>query len=167
MVGMMVLQAEEGRNEKESGQCEPGWRTAVAEGEREKELSGESHTAACAVGLVDDNMNKEDGGAGGYQESEQQPKEPIPGGVEGVKALMVLTDGEGRNGEASGQGLVDEGNQEYASGSDQENENQPKKSVRDGERVAEGVQPVSVLVCQRCFHYKFSQWQLQELERFF
>ncbi|KAL6085730.1 hypothetical protein STEG23_032149 [Scotinomys teguina] len=87
--GMKVLQAEEGRNEKESGQCEPGWRTAAAEGEREKELSGESHTAAGAVGLIDDNMNKEGGGAGGYQESEQQPKEPIPGGVEGERVQSV------------------------------------------------------------------------------
>ncbi|XP_036029951.1 rhox homeobox family member 2-like [Onychomys torridus] len=112
-------------------------------------------------------------------------------------APMVLPDGEGRNEEASGQGqpgreaaaaaegegagelsgegpsaadaagLADDGNQEGASGGARENEQQPKKPVREDLRVVESVQPVSVLVRQRCFHYKFSQWQLQELERFF
>ncbi|EDM10844.1 reproductive homeobox on X chromosome 4 [Rattus norvegicus] len=29
------------------------------------------------------------------------------------------------------------------------------------------VKPVSVLVRQRSFHYKFTRWQLQEMERIF
>ncbi|XP_052602780.1 rhox homeobox family member 2-like [Peromyscus californicus insignis] len=82
-----------------------------------------------------------------------------------------------RAGELSGEGpsaadaagLIDNLSQKDhgTSGSDQENEKQPKQPVGEGPRVAESVQPVSVLVRQRCFHYKFRQWQLQELERIF
>ncbi|KAL1764817.1 rhox homeobox family member 2 [Sigmodon hispidus] len=54
-----------------------------------------------------------------------------------------------------------------AGSSDQKNDKQPKEPVPKDIGVTECVQPVSVLVCQRCFYYKFSQWQLQELERFF
>ncbi|XP_042125408.1 uncharacterized protein LOC102920168 [Peromyscus maniculatus bairdii] len=113
--GSKVLPAKEGRNEKESGKREPGWRATAAEGEREKELSGEGgHTAAGAAGLVDDDMNQEDGGAGGGQESEQQPKELIPEGME-------------------------------------------------GERVQSVPRPVP----RRRLRHRFTQWQLEELERIF
>ncbi|XP_006993677.1 rhox homeobox family member 2-like [Peromyscus maniculatus bairdii] len=115
----------------------------------------------------------------------------------GANAPMLLPAGEGRNEEASGQGqpgreaaaaegerarelsgegpsaadaagLEDGGNQEGACGSDHENEKQPsKKPAGEGLWLAESAQPVTVLVRQRCFHYKFSPWQLQELERSF
>ncbi|CAH6779928.1 rhox homeobox family member 2 [Phodopus roborovskii] len=114
-----------------------------------------------------------------------------------AEAPMVMPGGEGRHEEESGQGqpgqgaaaaegdaagessgdgpsaaaaegLVDDGDQEDhgTSGGDQ-NELQPQEPFCEDMRLAENVQPVSVLVRQRCFHYKFSQWQLQELERFF
>lgn len=113
----------------------------------------------------------------------------------GVKTQIFLT-GEGRMENDSGQGQVGaaaaegEGAEEFsgegpsaagASGlmdnvkqedhgtsrSDQENEKQPKEPVPRDMEVAECAQPVSVLVCQRGFQYKFNQWQLQELEWFF
>ncbi|XP_003500070.1 rhox homeobox family member 2 [Cricetulus griseus] len=110
----VVLLAGEGRNEKESGQGQPGQGAAAAEGEGAGELSGEGPSAAGAEGLVDD-RSQEDRGSKGGEQNEGQPWEPFC--------------------EVMG--------------------------------VAENVQPVSVLVRQRCFHYKFTQWQLQELERFF
>ncbi|OBS68797.1 hypothetical protein A6R68_02653 [Neotoma lepida] len=66
-------------------------------------------------------------------------------------------------------GLVDDDmtKEDDGAGGGQENERQPQEPVSEGMGVAESVQPVSVLVRQRCFYYKFSQWQLQELERFF
>nr|XP_048306397.1 homeobox protein unc-4 homolog [Myodes glareolus] len=70
---------------------------------------------------------------------------------------------------AGASGLMDNLKQEDqgTSRSDPEKEKQPKEPVRRDMEVTECVQPVSVLVRQRCFHYKFNQWQLQELERFF
>lgn len=117
---------------------------------------------------------------------------PLPG----VKAQIFFLTGEGRMEKDSGQGqagtaaaegeeeeefsgedpsvagasgLMDNLKQEdqSTSRSDPENEKQPKEPVPRDMEVAECVQPVSVLVRQRCFHYKFNQWQLQELERFF
>lgn len=113
----------------------------------------------------------------------------------GVKTQIFLTE-EGRMENDSGQGQAGaaaaegEGAEEFsgegpsaagASGlmdnlkqgdhgtsrSDQENEKQPKEPVPRDMEVAECAQPVSVLVRQRGFQYKFNQWQLQELERFF
>ncbi|XP_040599812.1 rhox homeobox family member 2-like [Mesocricetus auratus] len=119
------------------------------------------------------------------------------GKMNGAEAPMVLPGGEGRNeeetaqgqpeqgaaaaeGEAAGElsgdgpsaagaeGLVDDRNQGDLGTSDgDQNELQPQEPFCEDMGVAESVQPVSVLVRQRCFQYKFSQWQLQELERFF
>ncbi|XP_003500069.1 rhox homeobox family member 2 [Cricetulus griseus] len=107
--GMKLLLAQEERNEEESGHGEP-----ATQGESERGLSGEGHSAAAASGLVDDDMNKDGGGARAGQESEQQPNEPIPGGMDG-----------------------------------------------------ETVQSVPRQVPRRRLHHRFTQWQLEELERIF
>ncbi|NP_001020060.1 reproductive homeobox 4G [Rattus norvegicus] len=103
---------------------------------------------------------------------------------EGAKELS------GEGGPAAGAaGLVDNRNQEDhgTRGKDQENEKQPEKPVPEDIEVLENAQPipvlitgvqpvpvlmpdvkpVSVLVRQRSFHYKFTRWQLQEMERIF
>ncbi|XP_057616747.1 rhox homeobox family member 2-like [Chionomys nivalis] len=114
----------------------------------------------------------------------------------GVKTQISFLTGEGRLENDSGQGQAGaaaaegEGAEEFSgegpsaagasclmdnlkqedhgtSRSDQENEKQPKEPVPRDTEVAECAQPVSVLVRQRGFQYKFNQWQLQELERFF
>lgn len=54
-----------------------------------KELNREGPAAAAAAGLVDEDVNKEDGGANGDQKNEQQLKEPIPEYAEGQSVQSV------------------------------------------------------------------------------
>lgn len=83
------MPAEEERNEEDTGQEEPALGATAAEGRGDNEVNEESPAAAVAVGLVDEDMNKEDGGASRGQNNEQQPKEPIPEGAEGGSVQSV------------------------------------------------------------------------------
>ncbi|MEJ1276814.1 hypothetical protein NN561_007725 [Cricetulus griseus] len=176
---MKLLLAQEERNEEESGHGEP-----ATQGESERGLSGEGHSAAAASGLVDDDMNKDGGGARAGQESEQQPNEPIPGGMDGETVQSVprqvprrrlhhrFTQWQLEELERIFQtncffSIEARSQEDRGTSGGEQNEGQPWEPFCEVMGVAENVQPVSVLVRQRCFHYKFTQWQLQELERFF
>nr|XP_048306398.1 homeobox protein Rhox5-like [Myodes glareolus] len=124
--GTKALPAEDGRNEEESGQGQPAWGAIAAEPEREKELNGESHSAAGTSGPVDDDMNKKDGDTRGDQGSEQQPQELIPDRVDGERV--------------------------------------PSVPIPDG---GERVQSMPRQVPRRRLRHRFTQWQLEELERIF
>ncbi|XP_028629010.1 rhox homeobox family member 1-like [Grammomys surdaster] len=87
--GMKVLPAEEERNEEDIGQDELALGATAAQGRGENELNEEGPAAAGAAGLVDEDMNKEDGGANGGQNNEQQLKEPVPEGAEGESVQPV------------------------------------------------------------------------------
>lgn len=124
--GTKALPAEDGRNEEESGQGQPAWGAIAAEPEREKELNGESHSAAGTSGPVDDDINKKDGDTKGDQGSEQQPQELIPDRVDGKRV--------------------------------------PSVPIPDG---GERVQSMPRQVPRRRLRHRFTQWQLEELERIF
>ncbi|XP_050997837.1 homeobox protein Rhox5-like [Acomys russatus] len=84
----MALPLGEGRSEGESGQGQPGSGATAAEGE-EIELNGDRPSTAAAAADQADNCNQEDQGARGPgQESDKQPKEPAPMGMDGPENVM-------------------------------------------------------------------------------
>lgn len=87
--GTKVLAAEEGRKEEDLGQGEPALGAPAVKGLGEKEFDGEGPAAADTEGLVDEDANKEDGGANGDQKSDERLKEPMPEAAEGESAQSL------------------------------------------------------------------------------
>ncbi|GAB1302716.1 Reproductive homeobox 3C [Apodemus speciosus] len=88
--GTKLVPAEEVRNEEDLGQGEPALGAIAVKGLGEKEFDGEGPAAADPDGLVDEDTNREDGGADGDQNSDEQLKEPmIPEAAEGESAQSV------------------------------------------------------------------------------